>query len=50
VIRVPGNVVGSGRYQHIRLAPNPTLAVIVDAMQQKLRALAIRFIPILQEA
>ncbi len=50
VIRVPGNVVGSGRYQHIRLAPNPTLAGIVDAMQQKLRALAISFIPTLHAA
>jgi hypothetical protein len=44
VIRVPANVVGSGRYQHIRLAPNPTLAGIVDTMQHKLRALAERFI------
>jgi hypothetical protein len=47
VIRVPGNVVGSGRYQHIRLAQNPTLAIIVGTMQQKIRALAERFITIL---
>lgn len=50
VIRVPGNVVGSGRYQHIRLAPNPTLAVIVESMQKKLRVLAERFMPTLQAA
>ena len=50
VIRVPGNVVGSGRYQHIRLAPNPTLAVIVDTMQKKLKAWAEKLVPILQAA
>ncbi|WP_027414760.1 IS1380 family transposase [Aneurinibacillus terranovensis] len=47
VIRVPGNVVGSGRYQHIRLAPNPTLAAIIGTMQQKLRELAQRFMTVL---
>jgi len=50
VIRVPGNVVGSGRYQHIRLAPNPTLAGIVETIQYKLRVFAERFVPIQQMA
>ncbi|MFC4770342.1 transposase, partial [Effusibacillus consociatus] len=50
VIRVPGNVVGSDRYQHIRLAPNPRLAAIVRTMQQKIRELAERLMPVLQTA
>src|SRR5690606_587142 len=50
VIRVPGNVVGSGRYQHIRLAPNPKLEAIVHTMQQKFQSLLERFIPILSTA
>ncbi|SEB87852.1 IS1380 family transposase [Paenibacillus sp. GP183] len=50
VIRVPGNVVGSGRYQHVRLAPNPGLAVIVRTMHQKFIALAERFRPSIQTA
>src|SRR5690606_35018977 len=50
VIRVRGNVAGSGRSQHIRLAPNPTLAGIVETIQYKLRAFAERFVPIQQMA
>ena len=42
VLKVPGNVVGSGRYQHIRLASCPHLQAIVTTMQHKLRAFAER--------
>ena len=40
VLKVPGNVVGSGRYQHIRLAPSPVLEPIVTVMQQRAREFA----------
>lgn len=45
VLKVPGNVVGSGRYQHIRLAACPELEAIVRTMQIRLRAFADRLRP-----
>lgn len=45
VLKVPGNVVGSGRYQHIRLAACPNLEVIVLTMQHRLREFADRLRP-----
>lgn len=48
VIQVPGNIVGSGRYQHVRLASNSKLEAIVKTMQQQLRDFAERLIPGLQ--
>ncbi|MHB1128411.1 MAG: IS1380 family transposase [Bacillota bacterium] len=50
VLKVPGNVVGSGRYQHIRLAPSPMLEVIVIAMQQRAREFAEQLIPKIPKA
>ncbi len=50
VLKVPGNVVGSGRYQHIRLAPSPMLEAIVIVMQQRAREFAERIIPKIPEA
>jgi hypothetical protein len=48
VLKVPGNVVGTGRYQHIRLAPSPTLESIVTSIQLRTREFAKRRIPDLQ--
>jgi hypothetical protein len=45
VLKIPGNVVGSGRYQHIRLAPCPELEAIVLTMQHRLREFADRLRP-----
>lgn len=45
VLKVPGNVVGSGRYQHIRLAACPDLEAIVLTIQRKLRTFADRLRP-----
>jgi hypothetical protein len=45
VLKVPGNVVGSGRYQHIRLAACSELEAIVETMQRRLRAFADRLRP-----
>ncbi|EXX86703.1 transposase [Paenibacillus darwinianus] len=45
VLKVPGNVVGADRYQHIRLAACPQLQAIVLTMQHKLRAFAERLRP-----
>jgi len=50
VLKVPGNVVGSGRYQHIRLAPSPVLEVIVRVIQQRAREFAERITPKIPEA
>ena len=43
VIKVPGNIVGQGRYQHIRLAPSPQLEKIVQEIQMRL----MKFVTIL---
>ena len=40
ILKVPGNVVGSGRYQHIRLAPCAALEEIVTVMQWRIREFA----------
>lgn len=45
VLMVPGNVVGSGRYQHIRLAACPELEAIVLTIQMRLRAFAAQLQP-----
>ena len=45
VLKVPGNVVGSGRYQHIRLAACPDLEAIVFTIQRRLRTFADRLRP-----
>lgn len=45
VLKVPGNVVGTGRYQHIRLAPSPALESIVASMQLRTREFAKRRLP-----
>lgn len=50
VIKVPGNVVGSGRYQHIRLAPSPVLEAIVTVIQERAGKFAKRMIPPIPEA
>src|SRR5690606_25245938 len=50
VIQVPASVAGTGRYPHSPLAPNPTLAGIVETIQDKLRAFAERSGPIQQMA
>lgn len=50
VLKVPGNVVGSGRYQHIRLAPSPLLEAIVTVIQQRAREFAKRITPKIPEA
>ncbi len=45
VLKVPGNVVGNGRYQHIRLAASPVLKAIVTVMQQRAKEFAERISP-----
>jgi hypothetical protein len=50
VLKVPGNVIGSGRYQHIRLAPSPMLEVIVKVIQQRVREFVKRITPKIPEA
>ena len=50
VLKVPGNVVGSGRYQHIRLAPSPVLEAIVTVIKERAREFAKRLIPKIPEA
>lgn len=45
VLKIPGNVVGSGRYQHIRLAPCPKLESIVKEMTQRFHDFANKRIP-----
>ena len=50
VLKVPGNVVGSGRYQHIRMAPSPALESIVTIMQLRVRELGKQRIPDLLNA
>ena len=37
IINVSGNVVGNGRYRHIRLAPNPKLEYIMSKIKANLR-------------
>ncbi len=37
ILNVPGNVIGSGRYRHIRLAPNLWLEQIVTKIKDKLK-------------
>lgn len=39
VLNVPGNVVGQGRYRHIRLAPNGWLEAVIAHVKAKLREL-----------
>lgn len=39
VLNVPGNVVGNGRYRHIRLAPNGWLDAVIAHVKAKLREL-----------
>jgi hypothetical protein len=48
ILKVPGNVVGSGRYQHIRLAPCAALEEIVTVMQWRIREFAKDKVPILK--
>jgi hypothetical protein len=50
LLKVPGNVVGSGRYQHIRMAPCPVLEAIVTAIQKRAWEFAKRLIPKFPEA
>jgi hypothetical protein len=49
ILKVPGNVVGSGRYQHIRMAPNPVLESIVVEMQCRAQNFAKQKIPNIQD-
>ena len=37
ILNVPGNVVGNGRYRHIKLAANQWLQVVVDKIKNNLR-------------
>lgn len=37
ILNVPGNIVGSDRYRHIRLAPNRWLEEAVSVIKTKLR-------------
>lgn len=39
ILNVPGNIVGSGRYRHVRLAPNRWLEEVVTAIKTRLQAL-----------
>ena len=50
VLKVPGNVVGSGHYQHIRLAPNPIMESIVIEIQLRAKDFAKQRIPSNQAA
>ena len=50
LLKVPGNVVGSGRYQHIRMAPCPLFEAIVTAIQKRAWEFAKRLIPKIPEA
>ncbi|MCR4435443.1 MAG: IS1380 family transposase [Clostridiales bacterium] len=45
VLKVPGNIVGNGRYQHIRLAASPALEIIVKVILQKAKEFAKRMTP-----
>jgi hypothetical protein len=37
IINVPGNIVGNGRYRHLRLAPNRWLSEAIRFIKAKLR-------------
>jgi len=37
ILNVPGNVVGNGRYRHIKLAPNPWLEKVLRIAKEKLQ-------------
>jgi hypothetical protein len=37
IINVPGNIVGNGRYRHVRLAPNRWLAETIGFIRVKLK-------------
>lgn len=50
ILKIPGNVVGSGRYQHIRLAPCAVLEEIITVMQLRIGEFAKEKIPILHNA
>jgi len=39
ILNVAGNIVGSGRYRHVRLAPNRWLAEVIAAVKTRLQAL-----------
>jgi hypothetical protein len=45
VLKVPGNIVGNGRYQHIRLAASRALEIIVKVILQKAKEFAERMTP-----
>jgi hypothetical protein len=39
ILNVAGNIVGSGRYRHVRLAPNRWLAEVIAVIKNRLQAL-----------
>ena len=50
VLKVPGNVVGSGRYQHILLSPSPVPEAIDTVIKERAREIAKRLIHKIPEA
>ena len=36
ILNVPGNIVGNGRYRHIKLAPNNWLKEVIHTIKNKL--------------
>ena len=43
VLNVPGNLVGSGEYRHLKLAPDKELAVRVNHIQKQLQIFLVRY-------
>lgn len=37
ILNVPGNIVGSNRYRHVKLAPNPWLQKVLKTIKEKLQ-------------
>ena len=37
ILNVPGNIVGQGRYRHVKLAPNPWLEKTIDTIKTKFK-------------
>lgn len=48
ILVIAGNIVGSGRYRHVKLAQNPRLQKIVCAIQKSIDAFIPRLIPALE--
>ena len=45
ILNVPGNIVGTDRYRHIKMAPNEKLMSVILIMKRKLDELLQEFIP-----